>query len=383
MVKLAETTDCTGCLACADICPKSAIEVVKHDDGFDFPFINDSICVKCGRCIQVCPVNSQPDVILEPKKIYAMRTLDRQLLKNSSSGGIFGTIAKQVLMIGGIVFGCLVDENLHIKHSYITDIKDLPKLFGSKYVQSDTYGVFKLVKAFLNEGKTVLFSGTPCHVHALNNYVGKAHDKLITIDFICHGVPSPLLWNKYIEEFEKTGKTKVLDASFRDKTYGWKTFSLKLIKEDGSQYINPIPKDKYLHTFISDIAMRTCCTNCIAKNKGYSSDITLGDFWGADIYLPSVYDKMGVSIVLANTESGMKYINDIVKECVCEKIPLDIVDKVSPSRLHSSKKNIYRDYFIKDLNKRGFAFAYNRWLKNSIISKVRRKIVSMREVHGK
>lgn len=377
MVKLAESTECTGCSVCADVCAKSAIKIVKHADGFRFPSINNSLCVKCGLCSKVCPVINPPNGILEPKKTYAMKTLDEQLLKISSSGGIFGMLAKQVLFSGGIVFGCLVDENLKIKHSYVTDIKELPKLYGSKYVQSDTFGIFKSAKKFLDEGKTVLFSGTPCQILALKKYVGENYKNLITVDFICHGVPTPMLWEKYIDEFEKNGKTKVTAASFRDKTNGWKTYSMNLTREDGSQYIKRVTENEYLRAFVMDIATRLSCTNCIAKNNGYGSDITLGDFWGVDRYFPAVYDAMGVSVVLVNTETGIECINTIAKECVCEEISLGVIDKINPNRLHSVEKNKYRDYFINDLEKRGFASAYGRWLGNSFMSKVRRKIVSV------
>ena len=302
---------CTGCGACASVCPHNAIKIVQGKDGFSYPLIDKQKCTKCGLCDKVCPVEL-PNVKSKCKQAFAAIIKDEYIRLKSSSGGMFSALSENIINNGGAVFGAGFDENFTVRHMCAEDMDGIEKLRGSKYVQSDIGESFRDIKSLLKQHRTVMFVGTPCQVAGLKSYLGKEYDNLITVDLICHGVPSPVFWKKYIEYREKVAEAKTQKIFFRHKKNGWKIYSVQFIFDDCTEYIQSLTKDLYMKGFLSNLFLRDSCYKCKFKNDNYYSDITLADFWGIDKIMPDINDNKGVSLVLANTEKGLDEISKTV-----------------------------------------------------------------------
>ena len=276
------TQQCTGCMACYNKCPQNAIKIVYSEDGFYVPEIEEEKCTHCGLCAKICPQNNDIKSELETNNCYAAAA-DDIIREKSASGGVFALIAKKVLEDNGYVCGAaFCDKFRQVKHIVINNVNDLSLLQNSKYVQSNINTCLKDVEEILKQGKTVLFSGTPCQIAGLMAYLQKDYANLITTDIICHGIPSPLVWGKYVDEISND---KVLyDASFRDKKQGWHgcynmefKFKNKMLRQKGADNL-------YYRAFFEHLILNACCYNCKYTNLKRVSDITLGDFWGIEQY---------------------------------------------------------------------------------------------------
>ena len=275
----------------------------RDREGFDYPVANPDLCVNCGKCETVCPVIN-PHPAKEPEVIYAAFSESHR--SGSSSGGIFPLIAEKVIAEGGIVFGAALNEDMTIGHASAESLEELQALRGTKYAQSDLYSVFEEVKDYLKEGRKVLFSGTPCQVAGLQNYLGNCTGDLLTIDLACHGVPSPGLWEKYVKALEKKYKGKLKSVNFRDKSRSWRKyefgFEIFSKAKNSTRYVSvPFIKDPYMALFIQSMSLRPSCYDCPAKDGKSCSDFTLADFWGVVDLMPQKNDDKGISLVLANT----------------------------------------------------------------------------------
>lgn len=235
-------------------------------------------------------------------KTYVCFNLNKDEREKSSSGGIFILLAKKVIEGNGVVFGARFDENWRVVHGYAENIEDVIPFLTSKYVQSSMGNMFRKAKEFLKNNRIVLFSGTPCQISGLKSYLGKEYSNLLTVDFICHGVPSPKVWEEYLKD-KANGKT-IRAINFRDKTEGWKKFSLKIEFEDGSIYRGTQFQDPYLKGFLKDIYLRPSCYQCLNKGIKRISDITLADFWGIEHVKPELFDDRGISAVLVHSVRG-------------------------------------------------------------------------------
>lgn len=314
---------CCACGACLNICPKQAITMQKDEYGFLYPQIEESKCIKCGLCLKTCAFqNSKLNNI--PIKTYAAQS-DNTDLKKSASGGIFASIATNILKEGGIVYGAAMEmenDKLTVKHIGVENKADLIKLLGSKYVQSNTGKVYQDIKRKLNDNRLVLFSGTPCQVDGLNSYLGKKYDNLITIDIICHGVPNNQMFQDYIALLEEKYKDKIIDFKFRDKTKGW-GLTAKGYTAKGYTAIIPANLSSYYYMFLKSYIYRDSCYSCKYACKKRCGDITIGDYWGIEKAHPEVLNKNeyrldyknGISCLIVNTEQGAKvlekYKNDL------------------------------------------------------------------------
>lgn len=296
---------CCGCGQCAYICPRSAIEMKIDVEGFLRPEIDNKKCVGCGLCEKKCPVNNKKP--LEPIDVVAAQSKDESIREISSSGGIFATLAKCFIEDGGVVCGAAFDENFHLRHTTAENLDDLWALVGSKYVQSDTQKIFQKIDGALKDGRKVLFCGTPCQSAAVKNAFGD-NENLTVVDFICHGVPTPALLDKFIGDRFKDPRF----VSFRDKKRGWEEFSMRVDHEKGSYNVSRY-KDPYIRIFLENVSLRPSCYNCSWKAENFSSDITIGDFWGVSKVLPSMNDDKGTSLVIVRSEKG-KALFDRVKE---------------------------------------------------------------------
>lgn len=323
MIEIKDKKDCCGCRACVQICPKDCISFLKDEEGFSYPKFNESDCIDCHLCEKVCPMkNENPQI--EPKKVIGAYNLNEDERSLSSSGGMFILLAKKTIAENGVVFGAVFDEEWNVKHTYTETKEGIFPMLQSKYVQSNIGDSYINVRSFLKQGRKVLFCGTPCQVLGLKRFLRKDYANLLTVDFLCHGVPSPGVWKKYVERELKplarsatVGKNSVChlsidsvsdlsDIEFRDKSYyGWKKFGFVVRQKSPSRgdqntvllsdnhYINP-----YMRGFLSDIFLRPSCYDCKCKNGRSGSDLTLGDFWCAEQVDKDIDDDKGLSLVL-------------------------------------------------------------------------------------
>ena len=369
--------DCTGCAACANICPKQCIELVKDSEGFYYPHIKAENCVKCGLCISSCHQKQEKENNSEEiaPEVYAAYTRDNSTLHNSSSGGIFKEIATFIISQGGVVYGAAFADTCTVKHIAVETLEDIRLLQGSKYLQSDVGNVYSLVKQNLTKGRPVLFTGTPCQVAGLKKYLGREHDGLFTLDIICHGVPSPLVWQKYINYIEKRAGDKINKVNFRDKKHGWKKFSVSITFNNGTQYSKVFNEDLFMKGFLSDIYLRPACYNCSYKTTSRNSDFTLADFWGIQNVCSEMDNENGTSLCLLNTEKSKKVWESIKSGIVYKKVNLYEALKYNSAAVHSSKEPKTRGRFFELLETCDFDIALKKTLpKQRIYQKVIRKI---------
>ena len=293
---------CCGCYACKQICPQKCIEF-KHDkEGFLYPKIDKTVCINCGLCEKVCPVKHSDTLQVKPLKAYSVKAKSHDVLMKSSSGGTFYGIAKHVLQNKGFVYGAAETES-GIEHICIDNESMIEKLMGSKYIQSHIGDVFPEIKEKLKSDKMVLFSGTPCQVYGLKCFLRKDYKKLITIDFICHGVPSMQIWESYKAYLSGLYGTDIHNINFRDKRKGWKQYGLSYNVGCNSMFESN-NDSMYLLAFKQNYTLRPSCYDCKFKNLHRASDITLADFWSVNAFLQNIDFYNGVSLVIANTYEG-------------------------------------------------------------------------------
>lgn len=303
---------CTGCGACYNICPHNCISMTENEEGFLYPEINAQKCVDCGLCNGACPLFRS---VACEKNTYSAINKDKDNCKNSSSTGIVSEMSRMTARHGGKVVGAVMtSDHYGCVHKVIDNIEELDRLSGSKYVQSEIGDVFQEIKKLLNHGTKILFIGSPCQVAGLKTYLGKDYDTLYTIDFICHGVPSPKVWREYLKQIiKKFNLGTVKKVNFRDKEFGWANYGIRINGEKG-EYFALRNNDPYLKAFSRNITLRNSCYNCKFKGNSRYSDITVGDFWGGNSY-SDVYDENGTSIIIVHTQKGSLLLDEI-KECI-------------------------------------------------------------------
>ncbi len=348
MIIIQDKYNCCGCEACVHICPIHCISFEEDLEGFFYPSVDVSKCIDCKLCEKVCPILN-PSIKTNIEKVFAFKCSDENMRIASSSGGVFLILAKQIISMGGVIFGARFDPNGAVIHDCTATLDSLSLFVGSKYVQSRIGDSFEKCRSFLNQGKMVLFSGTPCQINALNNYLKKNYKNLLTVELICHGVPSPKVWRHYLKELvsdyvskRKGGtiesklfpqynlpkgictsdeETFLRGISFKNKTYGWNKYSLALTfsekLEEGVKDIVYIPKPEtenpYMRAFICNWISRPSCYRCVFKGGKSSSDITIGDYWGVEKQIPNFDDDKGVSLLVFNTNKGELFFNMIDK----------------------------------------------------------------------
>lgn len=337
MIEIKDKSRCCGCEACVQRCPKHCIALVEDAEGFLYPKVDASVCVDCGLCEKVCPVINQ-SVERQPQVVYAAINPDSDVRQSSSSGGIFSALADVVLSQGGVVFGVCWDKDWQLVFDYAESKEDLSRFRGSKYLQANVGDAYIKAEQFLKSRRQVLFTGTPCQIAALKRYLKRDYDNLLTVDVICHGVPSLGVFRAYLSEeiVQVAGRQQkntvslsskpyiaerdvlntagwhIEDIQFRDKRLGWKKYSFTLrlaeaLAEGDENTVSlsyPLDENIFMKGFLRDFFLRPSCYSCRAKSGRSGSDITLGDFWGINELNPEIDDDRGLSAVTINSDKG-------------------------------------------------------------------------------
>lgn len=282
-------------------------------------------------------------------KIYACYNREQERMQ-SSSGGIFYLLAKQIILENGVVFGARFNENWEVEHGYCENLEEIHFFMQSKYVQSTVGDTYVQVKQFLLDGRKVLYSGTPCQISGLNAFLNDINrDNLFTVDFICHGVPSRKVWRRFLSEISQD--KEIVGVNFRDKTEGWLKFSLKIDFSDGTSYRKNLKNDSFIKGFLYDLYLRPSCYECRFRGIERNSDITLADFWGVQDYVPNMFDDKGTSIVLVHSVAGRKLLDDILIKMEIYEIEKDIVISRNSAAVKSCDKNPNRKKFFSEIKK--------------------------------
>ena len=339
---------CVGCGGCETACPVGAISMEYDEEGFLRPVVLKEKCISCGKCLTVCPAQVDVEGTLNPQICYAMMAEDVFRTK-SSSGGIFPLLAKQIISDGGYVAGAVYGKDFHVQHIISNRLEDVERMRSSKYVQSDTRGIYKQVESLLSEGKKVLFSGCACQVAGLKTYLKKEYEQLYTLDVVCHGVPSPGVYENYLKNF-RNRVGEIAEVNFRHKpSFGWKT-GLYLRFADGRQYAES-GRDIFRFGFLYNWFLRDSCYRCDFKGKKYS-DITLGDFWGIDRLSQELNDGKGTSFVTFNSLKSMELYR-LMEDEICKKqsFPINMAVEGNPCILETPDKTVFREFLFQELRK--------------------------------
>lgn len=366
MITVADKTKCCGCSACVNICPKTCIRMKADDEGFAYPEVNTDLCINCGLCEKVCPIiNNNPGN--EVKTVYAAGHKSAKIKTLSSSGGMFSLLAEHILNQGGAVFGAGFDGSWRVRHTCAENANDLDNLRRSKYVQSDIGDSFKTAKDFLQKGRQVLFTGTPCQIAGLKNYLGKDYPNLLTADIICHGVPSPAVWERFLAETAPASNISAVD--FRHKRFGWDASYLNITLKNGVNLPQAGGVFNYCKGFlnrskgklfrliyrlpytISNMYERPSCHACAFKGKRKYADFTMADLWGVKEVMPDMYDEKGVSLLMVNSAKADAAFKDLAVNLLYKDISLEAASKYNPYFLRSTSPSPCREEFFKSFRK--------------------------------
>lgn len=375
MIEIIEKKHCCGCHACFNICSKNAISMVEDEKGFKYPKVDKEKCIDCGLCEKVCPILNNKKIENKPRS-YACINKDEEIRMQSTSGGIFTLLATAIINKGGVVFGACFDEEFGVHHTYCESIEDLGKYRGSKYIQSDIGLSYKKAKEFLDQGRKVLFTGTPCQIEALRSFLGKEYDNLYLQDIICHGVPSPLVWDKYKLYREEKANSKMKKMSFRSKkNTTWSSYNINMDFDNDTSYTMNHNNDVYMKAFLKHLSLRESCTDCKFKKNNRISDITLADFWGIQNIKPEMDDGKGTSLVIVNSKKGQELLDMIQDSMICEEVEFEKAISGNPSFNTTSKANSNADKFYEKLeNGEDFERVVNKCIpKTSLITRIKRK----------
>lgn len=375
MINIQNKQDCCGCSACVQRCPKQCIKMQPDNEGFQYPIVDTSICISCNLCEKVCPIIND-NIPQQPLKVYAAYNTDEEIRLQSSSGGIFTLLAEETIKKGGVVFGVKFNEDWMPEFDYTETIEGITPFRGSKYVQAIVGNAYKEAESFLKQGREVLFSGTPCQIAGLKKYLRKEYDKLVTVDIICHGVPSPKVWEMYLREkcselmnvndceksqtatFDNIYYSKIETINFRSKSAGWGKyrFLLKFAdlgdnKKESVCISETRDKNEYMRAYLSNIILRPSCYDCPAKQGKSNSDITIADFWGIDVIDPDFNDDKGCGAVLINTTKGAEV--DVLSQTIYKEKTFDEIIKYNSSYYKSTTPHPKREEFFNHLDKAG------------------------------
>jgi coenzyme F420-reducing hydrogenase beta subunit len=356
MIKVTEKSQCCGCGACVTVCPTRCVSLVSDDEGFGYPVVDSSRCADCGLCGSVCPFLATYTPNHHPQA-FAAKHRDEGLRLESSSGGAFTALAEQTIRAGGVVFGAAWDSDWLVSHTYTETIDGLSAFRGSKYLQSRPGESYRQAKAFLDAGRKVLYSGTPCQIAGLTRYLNRPYANLLAVDVACHGVPSPKVFQAWLCEILKNQgvqSSNIKEIAFKSKVtpYHWRNAGFVVEYNDGvseKKYVESTYQGAYGRGFLADLYLRPSCHACVVKGKEYGSDLTLADFWGVERILPDFDDDKGVSLVFVNSGHGRRALDAAVATCLeVATVEYDDILRLCPMVARSVQPHRNRAAFFKD-----------------------------------
>lgn len=367
MIEIRNKENCCGCQACFQICPVHAISMDIDREGFWYPRIDQDVCVDCGRCEYVCPELKQYHTMV-PMETWGCYRKDFSKRMKSASGGVFAVLAEAVLNRNGIVFGAAFNDKWELKHCYVDSISALDSLLGSKYIQSYIGNAYVRAKEFLKKGCLVLFSGTPCQIQGLKKYLDRDYDNLLTVDLICHGVPSPEVWSDYLTELSKG--SKLIAFTPRDKSDGIENAPIVFEFDNGRRVRQHYNKNIYIKGFNQNLYLRPSCHACKFKGVERCSDLTIGDFWGHSIFYPSFGDHYGISVVMVHSEKGKKWFENVKDDLEVIAAKIKQVLPQNPSLAEAAPRQATRDVFFDRWKQQGVTFTVEQILRPTLTQRV-------------
>lgn len=356
MIRISDKKNCCGCSACVNICPHRALAMKADRKGFLYPVPSNQQCTECHLCEKACPILHGSEE-RKPSHAFAMMNKDEQVRLNSSSGGVFSVMAEETIENGGAVYGASFDEHWLVKHIVVTKKEDLQKLRGSKYVQSTMGAIYQEVREQLRKGIKVLFSGTPCQVAGLKCFLQKDYNGLTTVDFVCHGVPNPRIWEEYVNEVirrllgAENTKSRIKQISFRNKANGWKCYRFKMMfapqntSKRVEELLSEYHRDNlFMKLFLDNYILRPSCHACQFRRGRSGADFTLADFWGIKELCQEMDDDKGTSLFL-QYEKKTDTFPELWHQCLLSETSLATAIDKNPAYIRDWKKNRFSSFF--------------------------------------
>lgn len=363
MINVEKKSSCTGCTACANVCPKQCITMTEDQEGFDYPIVDLNRCINCHLCERICPVHNPLPLSSQTYTICAQNK-NESIRARSSVGGIIGAIYQSVFEKDGIVFGVGFDESNMARFLSAENMEDCfeRKIFASKYVSAYVGDIFCRVKSELQSGRLVCFVGLPCQVAGLVSYLSKSYNNLWLIDLTCYGVPSRKLYKRYLEFIENKYKKRIVDVRFRDKTFGYAAPTMCIELESGIVKSQNSAVKSYLRTFFNNLSARPSCFECPYKTVERVSDLTVGDMRSIHKFIPNMDDDLGTTVVYVHTNQGETILENISDASKTEKIPIDNVLETSGKKMVSCPEmNPQRENFYSDIDNLSYITLVNKY----------------------
>ncbi len=364
--KLCDTESCTGCLACYNVCSHDAICLDVDEEGFTRPTINTDKCVGCKKCEKACPVLGDKHKHKIPDEAYAAWSVNKNIVCRSSSGGLYSVIADYVFRHNGVVFGAAFDKDWNLRHIATFGEKDFSRTRGSKYVASFIGTTYREVHTYLSQGKMVLFSGTPCQISGLKSFLSLVKcetEKLYTIDLVCHGVPSPVIFKAYLEYLSVQFKSPLKEYNYRDKRWSWKRYNSVASFKNHKKHYGKWEEDYFMRGFLREYFLRPSCHQCAFATEQRCGDFTLCDYWG---YRRNAGEKdnkdRGISLVLPNTQKAKELFSHIKDNLVYyQRVPSEAM-KGNPAFHRCFPASNIREDFWRDFREKGFEGVIDKYL---------------------
>ena len=373
MIDKVSIQDCALCGACINACPVDAITLSKPYLDFCYPDIDVNRCIHCNKCEKACPILGEKSKPEDGFPIaFAARSKDDSVRMRSSSGGIFYELASYILAEGGYICGAVFDEDFHVRHIVSNTQKDLRRMMGSKYAQSDVGYCYREIREKLDAGERVLFSGCPCQVAGLRSYLGKPYQGLLLVELICHGIPGDRMLQTYIGMREKQYGAKLKQLAFRNKAKGWHNSSVRMEFENGKTYQEAMTQDTYMQGYFRCITLRESCFSCRFRNYASGGDLIIGDFWGAEIEAPDIDDNKGISAVIVASKKGNAFLKSIPLPCY--PVEIETILRYNQGLVSSFRVGAQRPEFYEYAAKYSLEKAIAIFLQEKLLQKIKRKV---------
>lgn len=355
MIQIEDKSLCCGCTACYSVCPKHAISMENDYEGFSYPKVNKSKCVDCGLCNNICPITKNVALNSFKREAYVIRSTERNIVSKSTSGGFVSPLFEWVIKQGGVVCGATYDEEYRVTHKIMGGgtVEDFQ---GSKYVQSDLNNCFVEIKDYLEHGRLVCFVGTTCQVYGLKSFLQKEYEQLITVDLVCHGVPSPKFWDKYLNNQKRKYHSEIASVAFRNKTYGYHSSTMRIKFKNGKVYLGSARIDPMLKCFFEGLSSRPSCYNCQFKTLERYSDFTIYDCWSAEKLVDRLEDdNKGFTNLIVQSSKGKHVLEEIKERYECYSSDVDMASELDGIMIRKSAvPHIRRKEFYLDIDKEPF-----------------------------